>query len=429
MKTFFIETLGCSRNLVDSEVVAYRLKSAGFQQTSLEKAHFVLVNTCAFIEPAREKSIQTLFELKNICFDSQLVALGCLVQRSGFELFQSMPELAGVVSPACYRELPQFLQQVEEGRVLKINHRRSFLHAYPRLVSTYPYVYVKVSEVRQNNCAYCAILSIRGPLRSRLIEEVVKEVKDWLAQGIKEIILVGQDISAFGEDQGENKFLDLVKELASLPGQFWLRLLYLHPARVGRELIDLVKNKPKVLPYFDLPMQHGSPFILKAMRRQPLPNEFLNLIKLIRKKLPQAFIRSTFMVGFPGEKESDFKETVNLIKQAQLDYVGFFEYSEEDGTPASLLKNKVFSSVKKRRLEELTFLADKVSFLRLDKFIGQKIKVLVEGENDGLNEGCFYGQAPQVDGSIFFKGKASPGEWKNVLIKERVGYDFYGEAI
>lgn len=429
MKTFFIETLGCSRNLVDSEVVAYQLEKAGFQQTSLEKARFILVNTCAFIEPAREESIQTLFELKNTSPHSQLVVLGCLAQRSGSELFRAMPELAGVISPAYYGELPKLLQQTEETRILKVNHRQVFMHAYPRLVSTYPYAYVKVSEGCQNNCAYCAIPSIRGPLRSRSIEEIVEEVEDWLAKGLKEIILVGQDISAFGEEKGENKFLDLMRELASLPSEFWLRMLYLHPARVNRDLVDLVQNEPNILPYFDLPMQHGSPSILSAMKRRTSPEKFLNLTKLIRKEIPQAFIRSTFIVGFPGEKRSDFEETVNLIKEAQLDYVGFFEYSDEEGTAASSLRNKVPRTVKKKRLEELSFLADEISFKRLDRFVGKKVKVLVEAESEGLSEGRFYGQSPQVDGSTFFSGDAKPGDWKDVLIKERVGYDLYGEAV
>jgi ribosomal protein S12 methylthiotransferase len=396
-----------------------------FREGSYEEADFILVNTCSFILPAKKESIETILKVCKERKEARVFVLGCLAKRYGKEVFKEMPEVDGVISPDFYPALPKVI--LRKGRVLKTLSGFSFLHANPDVVSTFPFAYVKLSEGCSNFCSYCAIPEIRGPLRSRPIGEIEKEVKKLVNVNFKEIILIAQDTTAFGLDRGEKELPKLLKKLSIFEG-IWIRLLYLHPEKIDEELIEAISSSSNVLPYFDLPIQHASPRILKKMGRNPDVESLIKKIRLLREVFPNGFIRYTIIVGFPGESEKDLELLTAFIKETEPDYTGVFEYSEEEGTKAFKLKRRVSQSEKRIRGELISRLGEELTFQRLESLIGRNLIVLVERSENNFSVGRFYGQAPEIEGEVILAGREKEGEWKRVKIKERAGFDLVGEA-
>jgi len=424
--TFHFITLGCPRNQIDSDWIKGTLLKHNFKESSYEEADCILVNTCSFILPAKKESIETILEVCEQRKKAKVYVLGCLAKRYGKEIFAEIPEVNGVISPDFYPLLPKIILNSRK-RVLKISSNYSFLYANPKVVSTFPFAYVKLSEGCSNLCSYCAIPKIRGPLRSRSISEIEEEVKKLVEANFKEIILVAQDTTAFGLDRGKKELSELLKRLSIFEG-IWIRLLYLHPEKIDEELIKVISFSPNVLPYFDLPIQHASPKILKKMGRNPDIENLVSKVTFLRGVFPQSFIRFTVMVGFPGESEKDLELLSEFLKEAKPDYTGVFEYSEEEGTAAYKLKGKVPEEERERRAELISRLGEELTFQRLESFIKADVQVLVERCEDNLSFGRFYGQAPEIDGEVIFPGREKKGEWKKVKARKRVGFDLVGKA-
>ncbi len=426
MLTFHLITLGCPRNQIDSDWIKGTLLEHNFKESSYEEADCILVNTCSFILPAKKESIETILEVCEQRKEAKVYVLGCLAKRYGKEIFAEIPEVDGVISPDFYPLLPEIILNNRQ-RVLKISSNYSFLYADPKVVSTFPYAYVKLSEGCSNFCSYCAIPQIRGPLRSRSLNEVEIEVKKLTEKEFKEIVLVAQDTTAFGLDRGKKELPELLNRLSIFEG-IWIRLLYLHPEKIDEELIETISSSPNVIPYFDLPIQHASPKILKKMGRNPDIERLINKVKFLRSVFPEGFIRFTVMVGFPGESEKDLELLSDYLKEAKPDYTGVFEYSEEEKTDAYKLKGKVPEGEKKRRVELISRLGEELTFQRLESFLNADLQVLVERSKGNLSFGRFYGQAPEIDGEVIFPGREKKGKWKRIKIRERVDFDLAGEA-
>jgi ribosomal protein S12 methylthiotransferase len=397
-----------------------------FKESSYEEADCILVNTCSFILPAKKESIETILEVCEQRKGAKVYVLGCLAKRYGKEIFAEIPEVEGVISPDFYPLLPEIILN-NRKRVLKTSSNYSFLYADPKVVSTFPFAYVKLSEGCSNFCSYCAIPQIRGPLRSRSKSEIEKEVKKLVEADFKEIVLVAQDTTAFGLDRGKKELPELLKRLSIFEG-IWIRLLYLHPEKIDEKLIEAISSSPNVLPYFDLPIQHASPKILKKMGRNPDTENLVDKVKLLRSVFPEGFIRFTVMVGFPGESEKDLELLSEFLKEAKPDYTGVFEYSEEEKTAAYKLKRKVPEEEKRERAELISRLGEELTFQKLESFINADLQILVERSEGNLSFGRFYGQAPEIDGEVIFSGREKRGEWKRVKIGERVGFDLAGKA-
>ncbi len=422
---FYLATLGCPRNQLDSDFVVELLDKEGLSRVfTPARADFCLVNTCAFIQSAKEESLEEIFSL--IERKRRTIVLGCLAQRYGQELFSEIPELKAVVSPDNYPQLPVILDQVISGkRVLKVSDKKSYFYQ-PQNHSTRCYAYLRLTEGCSNRCSYCAIPNIRGSLRSFSLKQLLNKVRKLLSSNYKELILVGQDITAFGLEKGTSLLVPFLNQLAKVEGEFWIRLLYLNPLRVEERLLETMSRNPKILPYFDLPYQHFSPRVLKRMGRPYTAESILSQLEKVRKFFPDAVIRTTLMVGFPGETEKDFDFLLEGVKEAGFDYVGVFDYSKEEGTKAAGFSGQVPEEIRKERKEKLSFFANELSFKRLGRFIGKEVEVLVEGSREGFLRGRFFGQAPEIDGEVFFRGKGKAGEFKKVVFKKQEGFDFLG---
>lgn len=414
----YIENLGCSKNQVDAEVMLNELLEAGYHHaTDPSDADLILVNSCGFIESARQESIETFFELKRENPQAKIILTGCLSQRYSSELESELVEADAIFGN---RDLKQITHLVEEVRadkrvvlspsypLVKDEHdRRSSLFNFPGSS------YVKISEGCNHNCRYCAIPLIRGPLRSRPFERIVKEVEELVSSGIKEINLIAQDLASYGTDlpARTSLFLPLLEALVAIEGDFRIRLLYIHPDKFPKELPLFIKNNFKVLPYFDLPFQHAHPTILQAMGRRGDKENYLNLIRSIRETLPHATIRSTVMLGFTHENSATFKELLSFIKEAQIDWVGSFIYSLEEGTAAysDRTKKEHASTIKKAQKwqKELEKIQQEITTNRLQSLVGSEQEVLIEEliEHEELAIGRTAQQAPEVDGLTVVMGR------------------------
>lgn len=433
---FFLTTLGCPRNQLDSDfIVEFLNKKAIKQVFSPSRADICLVNTCAFIEAAKEESLEEIFSL--IEKGKKILVIGCMAQRYGKEIFEQIPEVSAVVSPDNYKQLPQIFKKVTSGeKVLSFSSQKSFFYqpdcydfkSVFKPANKY-YAYLKLTEGCNNRCSFCAIPEIRGRLRSLGPDLLFEKVKKILAAGQKEIILVGQDITAYGLDWDEASLCPFLKKLDSLEGEFWVRLLYLNPIRIDESLLEVIAESSKILPYFDLPYQHASKKILRKMGRFYDYETIVDQVKKIRMALPEAVIRTTLMVGFPGETEKDFQKLLELVREVNFDYVGVFDYSKEEGTVAAKFSGQISQKVKRERKEKLSFFADELSFVRLSRFLSKEVKVLVEAKGRDFFQGRFFGQTPEIDGEVIFSGKAKVGRFTKVRLEEQEGFDFKGKVV
>ncbi len=438
-RTYYLENLGCAKNQVDAEVMMASLHDAGWTRlTDAGEASVIIVNSCGFIQPAKEESITTSLRFHEQFPTAKVVMAGCLSQRYGSELSHGMPEIAGFFGNRRPELVAEFLARVVEspGEVFLpaldpgpggwTPGRRRELLSFPGSA------FVKVAEGCDNRCAFCAIPLIRGRLRSRSIDDVVAEISGLIERGIREINLVAHDLNSFGRDRRGGERTDLVqllRSISSISGRFWIRLLYLYPETFPAELLDVIGSDARFLPYFDLPMQHSSAGILEAMGRPGRREGYLKLIDRIRSSLPTAVIRSTFLVGYPGETDRDFEDLLAFQDEAELDWLGVFVFSAEEGTRAfaqQRSRGRVPSRVAGERRSLLERRQIAISEGRMDRFVGGRMEVLVEepvqGEDLVLARG--FPHAPEVDGLVVVRSAAPAiGEFADVRIVRRNGID------
>ncbi|MBN2444756.1 MAG: 30S ribosomal protein S12 methylthiotransferase RimO [Spirochaetales bacterium] len=432
---FYIESLGCAKNQVDSEIMIASLCDQGFVYSETpEDADIILINTCGFIEPAKEESIVTSLDLRSRFPDKKIIMAGCLIERYKDELAEDMPEIDGFLGNKNPEEtgtgVMQIIHQSTNAQDTVVNHQSTDVNHQgtdaqnaalmplepgkagrvlkrTRFLSYPGTAFVKIAEGCNNRCTYCTIPLIRGNLESRGIREIIDEVTHFLSLGIKEIILVAQDTGSYSLDKpGGDDIISLVSGLLNLDVSYWLRLLYIHPDRFPKELLGFAQKDPRFLPYFDLPFQHASPRILSLMGRKGDPETYLDLIRNIRTTLPGAIIRSTFLTGFPGETEEDFRILTGFQQKAEIDWLGVFTYSREEDTPAYSYPKRVAKSLALKRKKIIEQHQIPITSARLSRFVGKEVDVLVEEavENEELYIGRGYMNAPDVDGLVVLKG-------------------------
>lgn len=434
-------SLGCPKNQIDAEHILFDLKKEGFeivQDAAL--ADVAIVNTCGFIEAAKQESIDEILELCTLKQEGKIKAIvctGCLAERYRDEILKEIPELDAVVGIGSNTELPDLIRKVlwDKTTVSSYGEKYNLPLEGGRIISTEPfYAYLKIAEGCDNCCTYCAIPSIRGRFRSRKMEDVVEEAK-WLAQnGVTEIVVIAQDTTRYGEDlYGEPKLAQLLKELCKIDGLKWIRTLYSYPERITDELISVVRDEPKLVKYFDIPMQHCNGDILKRMNRHGDKEFLAELVNKIRKEIPEVTLRTTLIAGFPGETEEQFGELVDFVKDMKFERLGCFAYSIEEGTLAAKMDGQLDEEVKEHRAEiimqEQMFISDRFN----ETMVGKKLEVVVEGF-DRYAE-CWFGRsvmdAPEIDGKVFFTCEEKPavGEYINVQIDDILDYDLIGTRV
>lgn len=447
MKAGFI-SLGCSKNLIDTEVMLGLLQQAGIEVSpDPAEADILIVNTCAFIESAKEEAITTVLsmaEYKNegVGKCRALIVAGCLSQRYGQQLLDEMPEADAVIGTGACDRIMEAVEEVLSGRrVIIVGEDKLLYNAEtPRIVTTAPYTaYLKIAEGCNNRCAFCAIPLIRGQLRSRPIEDIVAEAKRLTEKGVREIILLAQDTASYGKDlYGEPKLAALLTELCKLEKLDWVRTLYSYPRFFNDELIETIAREPKIVKYVDLPLQHGDDTVLRNMRRPDTNEGMRSLIKKLREKIPGVCIRSTFIVGFPGETEEQYRTLRNFVEDMRFDKLGVFTYSREEDTPAYDMPNQVEEAVMEDRYHDLMALQSKISEETNQSLIGKELSVLVEGrdvDDDGQKKNVVYGrsyrEAPDVDGSVYVEGDedSQPGDIISVRVAAGFAYDVVTERI
>lgn len=409
-RTYWVETLGCPKNQVDSDKLVGTLLADGLSAaTSPEEADLVVVNTCAFIEDARRESIDTVLSLADIRHDgAEIVVTGCMAERYGDELAEALPEVNAVSGFG----VPVTLGPTRKAPAFDLLN-------LPRPPSSSPWAYLKVAEGCDRACGFCAIPSFRGPQRSRSVDSILAEVNQLDA---KEIVLVAQDLAAFGRDQGvgERQIVSLVKAVAQRVAR--VRLLYLYPADLNDALIEVIGSS--AVPYFDLSLQHVSPPLMRRMRRWGNGERFLDRIDLIRGRYPEAVFRSNFIVGYPGETEEDHDQLLAFIEEARLDWCGFFAYSREEGTFAATLDNPVDAGLVAERLDELSLLQDSITAQARTALIGRTIEVLVDEPGVARS----HREAPEIDGVVNVPEHLGVGEFHQVVVTDSLGPDLDAEV-
>ena len=423
-------SLGCSKNLVDSEMILGALANSKFEiVNTIDDSDVIIVNTCGFIESAKEESISNILDV--VKYGKKVVVTGCLVERYLEELKTSIPEVNLWIP---IREYAHFAEKIESLFEEKVEVEE--LNPFVRMLSTPPFMaYLRISEGCNNCCAYCAIPLIRGHFRSRPFNDVVEEAKLLANNGIKELVLISQDTTRYGSDFKDKKtIVDLLKELLKIKDLISFRLLYLYPDEITDELIDLIKENPRIAPYFDIPFQHSSTPVLKGMLRRGTGESYQALIDKIRNKIPHAILRTTYIVGFPGETDDDFVNLVAFTKKNKFDHMGAFTYSREDGTKAFDYKDQVSEALKKARLSKIMEVQKKISYQNNKARVGEVMEGIVVEYNStnkvyGLRS---YWNAPDdIDGKISFVSNKEHkiGDVVKVKITNAYIYDLFGEVV
>lgn len=438
-KKVYIVTLGCSKNEIDSELMESILKTNNYDTADyLEEADIIIVNTCGFIEDAKEESINTIWEMTKYKTEGScehLILTGCLAQRYSQELLEEIEEVDAIIGTGNIKEISSIINNLdkESSKIKKIdNINQSYLEGVNR-ISFNTTEYVRISEGCDNFCTYCIIPKLRGKHRSRKIEDIIKEVEYLSENGVKEIILIGQNTSDYGIDlYGEYSLDKLIDKISSIEGIVWIRLLYLYPDNFNKKLINSIKNNPKVVKYVDIPLQHISNNILKSMNRKTSKEDIISLVNNLRKEIPNIIIRTTFIVGFPGEAENDFEELCNFISKVKFDKLGVFVYSREEDTPAYDFPNHVPEEIKEKRKKKIMEIQKEISEEAMMKKVNNKYLVLIE-EDNGFNNyiGRSYMDSPDIDGVIYIDSpkKLNIGEFVNVRIIDYLEYDLIGEIL
>ena len=439
VKVGFI-SLGCSKNLVDTEVMLYKLHSAGFEITpDEEEAEIIVVNTCGFIESAKQESIDNILdceELKKWGKCKHIIATGCLVERYREEVMESLPELDAIVGVGSLDDIVLACEAVMRGeKYTSFKDKETSPLGGDRIITTEPHTaYLKIAEGCDNLCTYCAIPLIRGKLRSRPIEDIVAEAKDLEAMGVKEINLIAQDTTRYGLDlYGEYSLAKLVAALTEGTNIPWIRLLYCYPDKITDELIAELRDNDRLVKYMDIPIQHISDNVLSRMNRHGDSALIRNTVKKLRESVPGIVLRTTAMVGFPGETEEDFVALCEFIKEAEFDRFGAFTFSPEEGTVAAGLDGQIDEQVKQDRYDVVMQTQLYINEDKSAQKIGTTVEVLVDGYDTvaEIYYGRSYADAPDVDGKVYFKSprKINSGAFVSVKITEALDYDLVGEAV
>ncbi len=430
MKVGFV-SLGCSKNLIDTEMAIGLFKRNNFEIVNdVEKAEIIIVNTCGFIESAKQEAINTILEMaehKENGTCKYLVVMGCLVQRYKKELQKALPEVDLFIEINDYGSYwDKILELLDEKEKPDTINNLCYMD---RVISTgNKTAYLKIAEGCSNRCTYCAIPYIRGPYVSRPMEEVLEEAKKLATAGIKELIVIAQDTTRYGEDlYGESKLSDLLNELCKIDGFEWIRFLYAYPESITDELIQTVKNNPKICNYFDIPIQHISDSVLRRMNRRTTGKQIEELSNKIKKQIPDVILRTSLIVGFPGETEEDFNKLYEFVKKGYFDKLGVFTYSKEDGTPAARLKEQIHPATKKKRYNLIMSVAKDISAEKLKSYIGKEYKVLVEDTtfDHKFCVGRSYMDIPDTDGMVIIKDCDAKlvGEFVNCKVTAVNNYD------
>ena len=429
-------SLGCPKNQVDGEALLAKLAQAGYQIVNeIENSDVMIVNTCGFIEDAKREAIDTILEVaqyKEAGLISAIVVTGCLAERYQDEILKEMPEVDAVIGIGANSDIVKVCDKALCGIKTSNFPNKCYLPLDgERMLSTPPHwAYLKIAEGCDNRCAYCAIPGIRGDFRSRTIESVVDEAKSLVNRGVKEIILVAQDTTKYGQDlYGEYSLDKLLKELVKIDGLEWIRLFYCYPQRITDSLIDVIANEDKVCKYIDIPLQHSDATVLKNMNRVGDGNDYRVLLNKMREAIPGLALRTTFMVGFPGETDKQFENLCEFVKDMKFDKMGCFTFSPEEDTPAFDMKNQIDEDVKKRRQEVLMNAQFFITEASNKGRVGNVYKVIVDSFADGKYTGRSYMDSPEIDSGIIFTSnkELNIGDFVDVKITDFDGYDLIGE--
>jgi ribosomal protein S12 methylthiotransferase len=449
MKKVGFISLGCPKNLVDSEVMMGQLKATGYQITAdASEADTVVVNTCGFIDAAKKESIEAILEAAKLKSDgkaTRLVVAGCLVERYRDELKVSLPEVDAFIGTSQINDILTVCDPQQDTRSLPVvslgNQSATYLYdeSTPRVLATpNHYAFIKIAEGCDRPCAFCFIPQMRGHFRSRRFGSIVAEAHQLAEEGVRELILVAQDSSRYGEDLGKQDALaQLLRELSHTDGIEWVRVMYTYPTHISDAFLDVLAEEPKAVKYLDMPLQHASQNILKLMKRGGNRRSLEKLIKRVRDRVPGIAVRTTFITGFPGETDEDFVELLTFVKNVEFDRVGVFTYSDEEGTPAYDLQDKVLPKIAKQRRARLMKEQSRISRKRNKARVGERVQVIFEGdstESDLLWQGRMETQAPDIDGCVLINDAPegfvpSPGDLVNVLITEAQQYDLVGRIV
>lgn len=442
MRKVGIISLGCVKNLVDAELMLGDLASHQLTITpNPDEADIIIVNTCGFIESAQQESVDTILQMaeykKQSC--QMLIVSGCLAQRFSDELLAEIPEIDAMIGTGSWQKIREAIERVDQGEkpvVLIDELTNLYDEEMPRILTTPSYsAYIKVAEGCSNRCAYCVIPSVRGDFRSRTMESIIAEANNLAEQGVRELNLIAQDTTNYGTDRyGERKLPALLRELVRIEKIKWIRILYCYPQNFTDELIELMATEDKICSYVDLPLQHISDNVLRRMNRRDTKADIVALLKKIRRRIEGVVVRSSFIVGFPGETEADFAELKEFIEQQKFERVGIFTYSREAGTPAYDMEDQIPEEVKEDRYHTLMAMQCVISEEINQSYEGQHLTVLVEGkdsEQEGLSYGRSYREAPDIDGKIFIENEPNPaiGEFIETEVIQGFTYDLVVEKI
>jgi len=425
MKNFTVITLGCPKNTVDSRHLINELTAEGFFYVEeFKKADFVLINTCCFINDAKEESIDEILTAAKFKTDRKLIVFGCLSKRYGDELKKEIPEIDAVFGVNQSEKIINYIRQFREGS-------NTIIQDFQYTAEPPSYRYVKIAEGCSRRCSFCVIPEVRGSFRSIKPEKILKEAEDFVNSGIKELILVAQDITQYGKEWKGYNLTSLIKDLCSISGDFWIRLLYLYPADINQDLIKTVAEQEKVVKYLDIPMQHSEERILRLMGRRGTRKEYIKKIKQIREAIPGVTLRSTLIVGFPTETEDEFQRLVDFIEEVQFDRLGVFKYSREEGTKAYNLKGQIPENVKNRRLDEIMSRQAVISLEKNRALTGKKYSALIDYVDADMAIARLYCHAPEIDGVVILENTSDlkAGEKVKVLITEAYEYDLKGVIV
>jgi ribosomal protein S12 methylthiotransferase len=429
-------SLGCAKNRVDSEIMLGELESRGYQiAADLDGAETVIVNTCGFVEEARQESIAAILEVAARKGEGKrLLVAGCMVNRYGEELAREIPEIDGFVSLDQLREVDRVVQ-IGGGPPLPAPSHLVFDHTAPRLLTTHGHAYLKVAEGCNNPCTFCAIPVWRGRFRSRTVESLVAEARRLEEQGVQELCLIAQDTTRYGEDLdlGKHGLLRLVEALLAGTSIPWLRFLYAYPTTLDRELLRLMGQESRFVSYLDMPLQHSHPEVLGAMRRGGSPERYRRLLDQARELAPDVFLRTTFIVGFPGERDEHFAHLLDFVTAARFDHLGAFVYSPEEGTPGAELAGRVPRRTARARYERLLEAQREIAQASRQRLVGRRLRVLVEGvceESEHLLQGRHHGMAPEIDGRVLINdGLAPAASFAEVEITDAFADDLVGRIV
>ncbi len=438
IKVSFV-TLGCPKNEVDTDYmmgITFNDEKYKYEDDP-KKADVIVINTCGFIEDAKEESIDTILqaaEYKNEGLIDALIVTGCLTQRYKNELMDEIKEIDAVLGTGTFDQIKETIDDVlkTHKRYNRIdNPVFDFNQDLERFNKKGHYSYVKIAEGCNNKCSYCSIPFIRGPLNSRKMEDIIKEIKILVESGTKEIILTAQDTTEYGKDlYGKRKLVELLKEIVKIKDLKWIRLLYSYPEHISDELIKVIKENEKICNYLDIPVQHSSNKIRKKMRREGTKEELLNVINDIRNNIEDVVLRTSLIVGFPGETEKDFKELVSFIKEVQFDRLGVFQYSKEEGTKAAAMNNQIDKKTKQKRYNKIMEIQQDISYNKNSELIDEVVEVIIDEKIEDEYIGRTAYDAPEIDNTVYVQGKdISMGDIVKVKITNAFEYDLMGEKI